>query len=288
MREVWATLQNRALERAGQDARVDHRSLEVQREEALARGDALAAAELDRDPEIPLGPAANAMERRERQAAEDEGRDYEPVTERGRVVHAIRQQRDLLADLRGRAERARAAYTSAREQEAGRFSAAVDAAKALFAPPGDDAFAAGFTEAWSAQEEARQRELAEEREAFVETVAQAWEATWQIPDPEQAKEQQSRIASQVRRAAGKFETTFDVLAGTINARAEKSMSNASRSSGKKSSSASRSKRPPATGAQITDTGGEVSAASALSRSTFFWSVIKHLNHPLGSAELVSM
>lgn len=232
MREVWAELQNHALERAGQEARVDHRSLEVQREEALVRGDDLTAAELDRDPEIKLGPAANAMERRERRAAEHAGREYEPVTERGRMVHVIRQQRDLLADLRDRAERARDAYTAAREQEAGRFSAAVEAAKALFAPPGDDEFAAGFTEAWSEQEEARQRELAEERErvrqqelveqrdAFVEAAARAWEATWQIRDPEQAKEQQSRIAGKVRRGTEKFETSFDALAGAINARAE--------------------------------------------------------------------
>lgn len=138
---------------------------------------------------------------------------------------------DLLADLRDRAERAREAYIVAREQEAGRFSAAVDAAKALFAPSGSDEFAAGFTEAWSAQEEARQRELAEERErvrqqeltdqrdAFVEGVAQALEATWQIRDPEQAKDQQSRIVDQVRRRADTFETSFDVLAGAIDTRA---------------------------------------------------------------------
>lgn len=231
MREVWGQLQNWALERAGLEARVDHRSLEMQREEALSRGDEGAAEALDRDPEVKLGPAANAMERREQRAAAAEGRDYEPVTERGRVVHAIRQQRDLLADLRDRAERAREAYIVAREQEAGRFSAAVDAAKALFAPPGGDEFAAGFTEAWSAQEEARQRELAEERErvrqqdladqrdAFVEGVAQAWEATWQIRDPEQAKDQQSRIVDQVRRGADTFETSFDVLAGAIDTRA---------------------------------------------------------------------
>ena len=231
MRGVWAELQNRALERAGEDERVDHRSLEAQREEALSRGDEWAAEALDRDPEVKLGPAANAMERREQRAATAEGRDYEPVTERGRVVHAIRQQRDLLADLRDRAERAREAYAAAREQEAGRFRAAVDAAKALFARPDSDEFAVGFTEAWSAQEEARQRELAEERErvrqqeladqrdAFVEVVAQAWEATWQIHDSEQAKDQQSRIADQVRRGADKFETSFDALAGAIDTRA---------------------------------------------------------------------
>ena len=33
-----------------------------------------------------LGPAVNAMERRAAREAEAEGRDYEPVTDRGRVV----------------------------------------------------------------------------------------------------------------------------------------------------------------------------------------------------------
>ncbi|MEM6410263.1 MAG: MobQ family relaxase, partial [Pseudomonadota bacterium] len=64
MRELWAELQNRALERAGVAERVDHRSLEAQREAALERGDQLFAVELDRDPELKLGPAANSMERR--------------------------------------------------------------------------------------------------------------------------------------------------------------------------------------------------------------------------------
>lgn len=68
MRGVWAEMQNRALERAGEVERVDHRSLEDQREAALSRGDLVAAEELTRAPEVKLGPAANAMERREARA----------------------------------------------------------------------------------------------------------------------------------------------------------------------------------------------------------------------------
>jgi len=64
MRGVWAELQNHPLELAGQEERVDHRSLEVQREEALSLGDVLKAEEPDREPELKLGPAANAIERR--------------------------------------------------------------------------------------------------------------------------------------------------------------------------------------------------------------------------------
>ena len=90
IRSYWAELQNHALELAGQVERVDHRSLEIQREEALSLGDTLKAAELDRYPELKLGPAANAIERREQLVAEAESRDYEPLTQRGARVHTNR------------------------------------------------------------------------------------------------------------------------------------------------------------------------------------------------------
>ncbi len=130
MRGVWAELQNHALERVGEVERVDHRSLEAQREEALSQGDALKAEELDRDPEVKLGPAANAMERREMRAAEREGRDYEPVTERGRAVHAARQARALFVDMRERLELARDTYGAEREAGQGRVSAGLAALRA--------------------------------------------------------------------------------------------------------------------------------------------------------------
>ncbi|SHF85367.1 MobA/MobL family protein [Loktanella atrilutea] len=118
MRGVWAGLQNAALERAAVLERVDHRSLETQREAALERGDALEAEALDRDPELKLGPAANAIERREMRAAEREGRTYEPVTERGAVVYAARQARTVYNDMRARVLAARETY--ALERDAGR------------------------------------------------------------------------------------------------------------------------------------------------------------------------
>ena len=61
----------------------------MQREEALSLGDTLKAEELDREPELKLGPAANAIERREQLAAQVEGREYEPLTQRGERVHAV-------------------------------------------------------------------------------------------------------------------------------------------------------------------------------------------------------
>jgi hypothetical protein len=91
MRAVWSGLQNEALERAGAGERVDHRSLEAQREVAEARGDLVVAEELDRAPEVKLGPAVSAMERRAARESEAAGRGYAPVTERGRAVQEARR-----------------------------------------------------------------------------------------------------------------------------------------------------------------------------------------------------
>ncbi|WP_300587433.1 MobQ family relaxase [Marivita sp.] len=133
MRGVWAELQNRALERAGDAERVDHRSLDAQREAALKRGDELSAEELDRDPELKLGPAANSMERRAKAAAARESRDYAPVTERGAMVHAARQARAAFREMRARLERARETYGAEREAGQGRVSAGLAALRAATA-----------------------------------------------------------------------------------------------------------------------------------------------------------
>ena len=130
MRGVWAELQNAALERAGEVERVDHRSLEAQREGALRRGDELKAEGLDREPELKLGPAANAIERREQRVAAAEGREYEPLTQRGARVHAVRQAKALFAEMRERLELAREAYGAARDEGLGHVSAGLAALRA--------------------------------------------------------------------------------------------------------------------------------------------------------------
>lgn len=131
MRGVWAELQNHALELAGQVERVDHRSLEEQREEALSLGDNLKAEELDREPELKLGPAANAIERREQREAEEEGREYEPLTQRGARVHTVRQAKAVFAEMRERLELARDAWAEAREEGQGHVSAGLAALRAV-------------------------------------------------------------------------------------------------------------------------------------------------------------
>ena len=130
MRAHWAGLQNDALELAGELDRVDHRSLEAQREAALERGDMLAADELDRDPEIKLGPAVNAIERRAMREAKEHGHDYEPVTDRGREVYAVRQARAFFAEMRARLEHAREVYEQEREEGHSRISAGLSALRA--------------------------------------------------------------------------------------------------------------------------------------------------------------
>ena len=63
-REQWAERANRALDRAGSRERIDHRTLAEQHQEAIERGQIRRAAKLDRDPQIHLGKAGAALQRR--------------------------------------------------------------------------------------------------------------------------------------------------------------------------------------------------------------------------------
>ena len=55
-RQAWEQTANRALEQAGREARIDHRSLADRRDAAARAGDLDRAAELSREPNIHLGP----------------------------------------------------------------------------------------------------------------------------------------------------------------------------------------------------------------------------------------
>lgn len=65
-RSEWAMACNSSLERAGQQVRVDHRTLVAQRDEALQRKDRARAAALNRQPEIHVGPKARQAVRHQR------------------------------------------------------------------------------------------------------------------------------------------------------------------------------------------------------------------------------
>ena len=70
VREQVANQINKSLERAGHEVRVDHRTLEAQRAEAVEKGDHSKAEELDRAPERHLGPKiANKTAREVRELA---------------------------------------------------------------------------------------------------------------------------------------------------------------------------------------------------------------------------
>lgn len=113
MRKTWAEIANNALERAGKSERIDHRSLEVQREEAekaaakaRARGDMETAHEqqarsdaLNRAPEPKMGPALTGIERRADGELHMAGLPYAPVTKRGAEVAERRIERALLQKL---------------------------------------------------------------------------------------------------------------------------------------------------------------------------------------------
>ena len=190
MRAQWAEMQNQALERSGATDRVDHRSLEAQREEAEQERDrlqesvtelesvidgyamqlvepsnherwngmlsfdvnrewhdiedaererkkleaqlqvqTLRAVKLDRTPQVKLGPAASAMERKARQRAQELGTKYQPTTERGEIVQAAQEQFSIADEARERFDAARNAYSEARELGFSRMRSAYEAAR---------------------------------------------------------------------------------------------------------------------------------------------------------------
>lgn len=86
-RKLWADMANEALAKAGHSARIDHRSLKAQREEALAGGDHERAKQLDRPAQEHIGPQALAYENRTGKKSE-------------RRKHIERRQRERVIDTR--------------------------------------------------------------------------------------------------------------------------------------------------------------------------------------------
>lgn len=141
-REAWARDVNAALERAGRSERIDHRTLEAQREDVerqaeRARGngqDELAleldkkVIRLDREPEPKLGPSAHAQEKRGLKT--ERGEDFRAAQARNAERQDIGwRQLELRLELM---ERGRAIIASARErldQLWGRAEAAMDRIK---------------------------------------------------------------------------------------------------------------------------------------------------------------
>jgi hypothetical protein len=81
LRQRWANMQNIALEQTGHVERVDHRTLKAQGIEA--------------EPELKQGPAVTAMERKAKQIAQGEGREYQPVTKVAQHNAEVQERRGL-------------------------------------------------------------------------------------------------------------------------------------------------------------------------------------------------
>ena len=123
-REVWGREANLALERAGQEDRVDHRSLAAQRDESLARGDLERAAELSREPSVHRGPQKRQADSTVHQrAAAAEQSNRELVRERREINERIgRAEREIFGErarLKETYERIRTAIDE-RIEQAGR------------------------------------------------------------------------------------------------------------------------------------------------------------------------
>lgn len=104
-RGAWASQQNRALRGRGHAARVDHRSLAVQKASALSRGDRVRAEVLERLPELHVGPKVRKAVR----AASPVSRD--------KVAGPVRRRRP------GRKERRKVLYTQLDEGSRAQFNA---------------------------------------------------------------------------------------------------------------------------------------------------------------------
>ncbi len=114
VREIWADRVNKHLERAGQEERLDHRSLADQRSEAVRNNEPERAAKLDRDPQIKLGWKVVQMERRGESSdrADQFHKGKEDNDERRGTVIDIDELRNQLA------ERKEAEQREAGEKEA--------------------------------------------------------------------------------------------------------------------------------------------------------------------------
>ncbi|OBQ66499.1 hypothetical protein EFV37_35850 (plasmid) [Mesorhizobium loti] len=92
-RAEWELACNRALERAGKKTRIDHRTLVAQRDAALAAGDRARAAQLNRAPEIHVGPRARQMARQGRPPA-SQVREVGAYRKKAPAAPAKRRERD--------------------------------------------------------------------------------------------------------------------------------------------------------------------------------------------------
>lgn len=106
-RAEWSLACNAALERAGKSQRVDHRTLQAQREDAVKRNDRAAALVLKRTPEIHVGPKAKQIEghsrvpvSRDRYVGAERKSPTSPTAKRRKRAYTISDHGSRLHQLR--------------------------------------------------------------------------------------------------------------------------------------------------------------------------------------------
>jgi len=97
-RKGWSKAANEFMASNGIDSRIDHRTLDAQRAEALENGDLAKSLILDRPPQPKLGPAVGAIEKKARDEAHAKNEPYAPVTERGRAYAASKSRLTAIAE----------------------------------------------------------------------------------------------------------------------------------------------------------------------------------------------
>jgi len=184
VRERWADLSNKALERAGHSARIDHRSLKEQG--------------IDREPTAHLGPAASGYERR----------TGEPSDKR---IQQEREASDRLAKAKeaGELERQSRQIDRSILDLSGDLKAAIAERERQQVMPSPDVLRAGVAEARAKFEQAKQVEAGKQqaRQAFEQFKAEQQRA-------EQAKQQAAErtaqeLARQRQEAEAKRQAEID-------------------------------------------------------------------------------
>lgn len=103
-RATWSAHANKALEQAGRSERIDHRTLDAQRIEAVNRGDQRAANALDREPQPKLGRAARMEARgvqteRGKRLRQAQDRNPTRAMARQQIERELRQVEAEIIDL---------------------------------------------------------------------------------------------------------------------------------------------------------------------------------------------
>lgn len=172
LREAWEIAANRALKRAGQEARIDRRTLEAQG--------------IEQRPQIHVGPKAKAMEGRGVRPQSQIRRDH-----RGRVIRYPEIDRNVVHGHRTRAERNASIMARNEQQQRQRE------AQALRLQAWEDARRAELAEKQALAEEAARRRAQEAEEA--RKAAEARRAREKAKLAQEAREQAAanRYAAQV-------------------------------------------------------------------------------------------